>query len=73
MIDPKKYASAVLLAELWWQQFFNGNPTPLAEALKPVSDLTPELAELHRLITSKGEYSDVKRQRIAANGALGLS
>ncbi|MFB6463052.1 hypothetical protein [Bradyrhizobium tunisiense] len=70
MIDPQKYASAVLLAEVWWQQFFNGNPTPIVEALKPVSDLTPELAELYRLVSSKGDYSQVKRQRIAANESL---
>lgn len=67
MIEPNKYASAVLLAELQWQQFFNGNPTPLGDALKPVADLTPELTELYRLVTNKGDYSDVKRQRIAAN------
>jgi hypothetical protein len=72
MIEPKQYASAVLLAELWWQQFFNGNPAPLADALKPISELTPEFVELYRLVTRKGEYSDVKRQRIAANDSLGL-
>jgi hypothetical protein len=71
MIEPKLYASAVLQAELWWQQFFNGNPTPLSEALKPISDLTPEFSELHKLVTSKGEYSEVKRLRIEANRTLG--
>jgi hypothetical protein len=71
MVDPKLYASAVLLAELWWQQFFNGNPAPLAEALKPISDLTPQLSELYKLVTTKGEYSEVKRLRIEANKTLG--
>jgi hypothetical protein len=73
MIEPKQYASAVLLAELWWQQFFNGNPTPLADALKPISELTPEFVELYRLVTSKGEYSEVKRQRITASESLRVS
>jgi hypothetical protein len=31
------------------------------------------LAELYRLITGKGEYSEVKQQRIAANLSLGQS
>jgi hypothetical protein len=71
MIDPKLYAAAVLLADLWWQQHFNGNPSPLAEALKPVSELTPELSELYRLVTNGGDYSEVKRQRVEANKSLG--
>jgi len=70
MIDPKLYASAVLLAEQWWQQFFNGSPSPLSEALKPVSKLTPELSELHKLVTSNGDYGAVKKQRIEANESL---
>lgn len=70
MVDPRKYASAVVLAELWWQQYFNGNPTPLAQALEPISTLTPEFQELYRLVTNKGEYSAVKQQRIKANESL---
>lgn len=71
MIEPKIYASAVLLAELWWQQYFNGNPTPLATALRPVSQLTPELSELYELVSRKGTYDEAKRLRIEANSSLG--
>lgn len=52
---------------------FQRKPNPLADAIKPISELTPELVELYKLVTSKGEYSEVKRQRIAANESLRLS
>jgi len=70
MIDPRTYAIAVLLAEPWWQQFFNGNPRPLSDALKPVSEITPEVSELYKLIASKADYAAVKSLRIKANVSL---
>lgn len=72
MIDPKVYASAVLQAEVWWQQFFNGNAKPLAEALEPVSQLTPELAKLCALVSNPGNYSEVKSHRVKAHASLEL-